>query len=84
MTLCLRSLCQVWLIWYSNEHGNLISSENQLELYNYNWFWWSSWSLKGKACLKTESVIWSFSRNLFTRVANLKQLLNVKYKALHT
>lgn len=41
-------------------------------------------SLKGKACLKTKSAIWSFSRNLFMRDANLKQLLSVKYKALHT
>lgn len=77
MALSLRSTCQVWLILYSNELGNLMSSENQLELYNADGILLLVLvefltSLKGKACLKTKSAIWSFSRNLFTRDANLK------------
>lgn len=62
---------------YSNGHGNTFSSENQLELSNSDCilllvFMEFLTSLKGKACLKTESAIWSFSRNLFMRDAKLK------------
>lgn len=33
-SLFLWDSCVTWLMLHSNEHGNLISSENQLELYN--------------------------------------------------